>query len=109
MKYALCVMFAVVCGCLIVWGQVELEAADKPAQPTVAKTVTLTKPELEALVPQRMAQAMIDGTQSVREAVLQPQHWHSAIFNGVEYTIYTGPGDIASATVAAPIVKDNTE
>jgi len=28
------------------------------------------------------------------QKILDPDNWHRAIFNGVEYTIYTGPGQI---------------
>jgi hypothetical protein len=39
------------------------------------------------------AQGLKDKT-GLDQKILDPDNWHKAIFNGVEYTIYTGPGQI---------------
>jgi hypothetical protein len=36
------------------------------------------------------------------QKILDPDNWHKAIFNGVEYTIYTGPGTILTKGWAPP-------
>jgi len=53
--------------------------------------------KVEKLVEQRMAQRMLEETSTLDQQILDPKNWHTAIFNGVNYTIYTGPGDIAGA------------
>jgi len=63
------------------------------AQPKAAeKSYTLTESQLEDFVQKRIAQALAKGDKGVEQKVMAPESWHTAIFNGVEYTIYTGPG-----------------
>jgi len=64
------------------------------SQESGPKSVTITEAQLEKLVEQRMADAMIKEQRSLSKEVLQGKHWNRAIFDGVEYTIYTGPGDV---------------
>jgi len=109
MKYVLLIVVAIVLGLLSATTLNNWAAETNAAEPTVAKTITITKAELEAMVSQRMAQAMLEDTRSMHEAVLQEQNWHSAIFKGIEYTIYSGPGEIASVTVAVSPTLDKEE
>lgn len=107
MRYLPLMLLAIVLGIsgatyLNNWGA----AAEQEPQPTVAKSITITKAELDAMVSQRMAQAMLEESRSLHAEVLQEKHWHTAIFNGVAYTIYTGPGDIASATIPHSILEE---
>jgi hypothetical protein len=105
MKYVLFVLLFVCVGIFAY-----ANAADDP-QPTVVNSITITKAELDAMVSQRMAQALIDDTHGMHEVVLQGKHWHTAIFQGIEYTIYTGPGEVASATIPFHSVlnEENTD
>ena len=55
-------------------------------------TISISIGSDEPTVDQKAAQMLINDAQALDEAVLNPRHWHVAIFNGVEYTVYTGPG-----------------
>jgi hypothetical protein len=60
---------------------------------TKEKAITLTEKQWEDLVQKRIAQAM-SKEQVPDERILQPENWHTAVYKGVEYTIYTGPGQV---------------
>jgi hypothetical protein len=55
------------------------------------------------------AQMLIDEQIALDKEILKGKHWHTAIFNGVEYTIYTGPGDIAFCRPYRGKVDENTD
>ncbi len=77
-------------GCCGYWAA---NAQEKEPQPE-EKTVTITKKQLEAIVEQRIARQMLEDKVTLDQRILQGQNWHTAVFNGVEYTIYTGPGQV---------------
>ena len=69
----------------VVWGQ--------NAEPK-EKTITITKTQFEKYVAEAVAadRALRDKQVATDEQVLNPQNWHKAIFNKMEFVIYTGPG-----------------
>ncbi len=52
--------------------------------------ITKTKAEWEKLVQDRVALALKEKARRIHDA----ENWDTAIFNGVEYTVYTGPGQV---------------
>ncbi|MGD0898523.1 MAG: hypothetical protein ABR915_11850 [Thermoguttaceae bacterium] len=57
------------------------------------KTITISQSRFEALVQERIAAALAKEKEKVTDQkVLQPENWHRAIFNGMEFAVYTGPG-----------------
>lgn len=64
------------------------------AEPKGPKTITVTEKQLDEMVQRRHAQMVLKEERSLHEEVLQGKHWHTANFNGLVYTIYTGPGDV---------------
>ena len=62
---------------------------------TKEKTITITKSQFDKYVAEAVA---ADREKAGREKpatdeqVLNPQNWHKAIFNKMEFVIYTGPG-----------------
>ena len=97
---------ALIFGAIYGAGYAVLYATEPVVAQQPAKTVTLTEAELDKLVEQRMAHAMLQESRSLSEEILQPDNWHTAIFNGVKYTIYTGPGEVASALIQLTPVGD---
>ncbi|MGO8691167.1 MAG: hypothetical protein ACLQLG_16215 [Thermoguttaceae bacterium] len=71
-----------------VWGQTtEKEEA-----------VTMTKSQFEKLVEARVAEALKAKTpQDTDKVIHRAENWHTAIYNGSVFTIYTGPGVVALA------------
>ena len=63
----------------------------KPAKPA-EKTVTITESQLNQLVERRIAQRMLEERTSLDQEVIKSEHWHTAIYAGVVYHVYTGPG-----------------
>ena len=79
----------------------------QPAKPA-EKTVTITESQLNQLVERRIAQRMLEEKTSLDQEVLKSEHWHTAIFEGVVYHVYTGPGK-AMTVSWAPKPKPQTE
>jgi hypothetical protein len=80
----------------VVWGQ----AAEK--------SFTMTQSQWEELIKKRIADAQAkEGKEGpvTDQKILQPENWHKAIYNGVEYTIYTGPGQVLATRWAPPPQK----
>jgi len=73
------------------------------------KTITITESQLEAIVEQKIAQQLIDDTQTLDAKILEPQNWHYAYYRGVEYTIYTGPGQMLCTRWAPPVKPEKPE
>lgn len=69
------------------------------------KTRVITEKELEELVQQRVAKLLVKDDATIDQKILQPGCWHIAIFNDIEYVIYTGPGQIAAAKWLPPTSK----
>jgi len=66
---------------------------------TKEKTITITKSQFDKYVADAVAaereKAQRDKDRpATDEQVLNPQNWHKAIFNKVEWVIYTGPGTV---------------
>ena len=64
---------------------------------TKEKTITITKSQFdkyiaEAVAADREKTPRDKDKPATDEQVLKPENWHKAIFNKVEYVIYTGPG-----------------
>ncbi len=96
---------------LVLWNGLEWHrqyllaaAADIPTE-----TITMTQVELDAMVDHSVAAAMLKEQRTLHEEVLQSKHWHTAELDGLCYTIYTGPGDIASVQIAFPKPKEEDE
>jgi hypothetical protein len=68
-------------------------ALDLASGQSKEKSITLTEQQWEDLIQKRVAQALAKDQVS-HERIVQSQNWHRAIFNGVEYTVYTGPGQV---------------
>jgi len=66
------------------------------------KTITITESQLNELVEKKIAQQLINDTQSIDDKILQPGNWHYVYFRGIEYCVYTGPGQILSTKWDAP-------
>jgi hypothetical protein len=68
------------------------------------KTVTKTESEWQRLVQERIAQALAkDKAQPVSDKqILLADNWHTAIYKGVEYTVYTGPGQVMATRLVPP-------
>ena len=70
----------------VVWGQ---------TAETKEKTFTITQSQLDKYVADQIAKALAAENKNKPasdEQVLSPQNWHKAIFNKVEFVVYTGPG-----------------
>ena len=78
----------------------------QPPNPT-EKTVTITESHLERLVEQRIAKRLLAEQKTLDQEVLDPKHWHTAIYEGVVYHVYTGPGDAMAVTWAQPPASDD--
>ena len=97
-----------VTGCLLLLGWAcfqpgwSEEPRKEPPRTTAEKTVTLTEKQLEDLVQQRVAQAMLEDRAGLDAKIVRPESWHTAVYNGVEYTIYTGPGQVMPTRLAQP-------
>jgi hypothetical protein len=69
------------------------------------KTYTLTTSQLEEYVQKRVNQALAADKLTTDQKTLAPENWHTAIYKGVEYTIYTGPGQALATRWAKPAVE----
>ena len=76
----------------VVWGQ---------TAETKEKTFTITKSQLDKYVDDQISKAVAAEREKSQhdkpatdEQVLNPQNWHKAIFNKIEWVVYTGPGQI---------------
>jgi hypothetical protein len=70
----------------VVWGQ----AAD-----TKEKTFTITQSQLDKYVADQIAKAGAADHKDkpvTDEQVLKLENWHRAVFNKMEFVVYTGPG-----------------
>lgn len=94
---------AVLAGIAIVAFSAEKEKAE-PAE----KSVTITEKQLNELVERRIAQRMLEDKTTLDDRILKSENWHTAIFNGVEFTVYTGPGQVM-ATRWVPTPKATLE
>jgi len=83
--------------CFGYWAANAQQAEPQPKE----QTVTITKKQLEEIVEKRIAKRMLDESASLDQKILQPGNWHTAVFNGVEFTIYTGPGQVLQTRWAA--------
>jgi len=73
------------------------DAQTEKAEPVVP----LTKSQFEKLVAQRIAEALAKEKQdkaALDKTILQADSWHTAIFENIEYVVYTGPGTVVKAT-----------
>jgi hypothetical protein len=69
-----------------VWGQMVA---------TPEKTFTITQSQLDKYVADQIAKAMATDPRNrpaTDEQVLKPENWHKAIYNEMEFVVYTGPG-----------------
>jgi hypothetical protein len=76
------------------WLTRELVFAQAPAASAASAakedSKTMTIKEWETLVQKRVAQVM--GQPLTDADIRNPAYWHTAVYNKVEYTVYTGPG-----------------
>lgn len=104
-------LLAVLVGVVAAYVVYSIAAEPKTEAPKAEKTVTISEQQLEEMVQRRIAKMMLDERSSLNDKILKSDNWHTAIFGNVEYTIYTGPGQVmatrwvqakpASATPAA--------
>lgn len=75
------------------------------------KTYTMTESQLEEYVQKRVAQTQSKDGPDLDKKILQPENWHTAVYSGIEYTVYTGPGQVMMARWAkpSPIAKPAAE
>ena len=68
------------------------------------KSVSKTESEWERLVQERIAMALAkEKAQPVSDKqILLADNWHTAIYKGVEYTVYTGPGQVMATRLVPP-------
>ena len=76
-----------------IWG-VQAQEPKSEAQPPQEKTITVTEAQLDQLVERRIAQQMIAEQKTLGDRILEGRNWHVAVYEGVVYTIYTGPGTV---------------
>ena len=69
------------------------------------KTYTLTASQLEEYVQKRVNQALATDKMTADQKILNPENWHTAIYKGVEYTVYTGPGQALATRWAKPAAE----
>ena len=72
----------------------------RPPAPAEEKKVTITESHLNRLVEQRIAKRMLEEQKSLDQTILDSKHWHTAIYEGVIYHVYTGPGNAMAVTWA---------
>jgi hypothetical protein len=63
---------------------------------------TISQHELDRIIERRVAEVLLAEERSLHEEVLQAKHWHTAVFEGVKHTIYTGPGEVV---LSEPFLK----
>ena len=62
-------------------------------QATEEKSITMTQSKWEELIQKRIAEALAKAKEDTSDQkIRRVDNWHTAIYNGVEFTIYTGPG-----------------
>jgi len=100
MKVIKCCVIAVlfVVMAIVLW-QVALYAYEPPnripSNPKIGKPVKsyeMTELELEAYVQRRIATCAVREMHDTQTEVVHEKHWHVAIFDGIKYHVYTGPG-----------------
>ncbi len=69
------------------------------------KSYTLTTSQLEEYVQKRVSQALAADKTATDKKVVSPENWHTAIYEGVEYTVYTGPGQVLATRWAKPAAE----
>ncbi len=69
------------------------------------KTYTLTTSQLEEYVQKRVNQALATDKMTADQKILNGENWHTAIYKGVEYTVYTGPGQALATRWAKPAAE----
>ena len=69
------------------------------------KSYTLTASQWEELVQKRINQALATDKMTADQKVLNPENWHTAIYKGVEYTVYTGPGQALATRWAKAVAE----
>ena len=79
---------------LAIFAEKRIDAQAQTVEMVAEKTVTITEKQLDVLVSQRIAQSMIAEEKSLNDQIVEPRNWHTAIFDGVIYHIYTGPGQL---------------
>ncbi|MGA2032706.1 MAG: hypothetical protein ABSG68_10645 [Thermoguttaceae bacterium] len=96
---------AIVGGGWLVRDLAQAQAPEKAAPAETEKGITLTKSQWQELLAKKVAEALAKeiGTPPVSDKqVLERGNWHTAVYNGTEFTVYTGPGQaLVIADVAA--------
>jgi hypothetical protein len=69
------------------------------------KSYTLTTSQLEEYVQKRVNQALATDKLTADQKILNGDNWHTAIYKGVEYTVYTGPGQALATRWAKPAAE----
>ena len=69
------------------------------------KSYTLTASQLEEYVQKRVKQSQSADKLTADEKILYPENWHTAVYKGVEYTVYTGPGQVLATRWAKPAAE----
>lgn len=60
-------------------------------------TVTMTQEELTKLINHHVTVALKGDSRTQYQKISSPENWTVTVYRGVEYVIYSGPGEIASA------------
>jgi hypothetical protein len=69
------------------------------------KSYTLTASQLEEYVQKRVKQSQAADKLTADEKILNSENWHTAVYKGVEYTVYTGPGQVLATRWAKPAAE----
>jgi len=77
----------------------------KDSEKEKEKTYTLSTSQLEEYVQKRVNQALAAEKTTTDQKVLNAENWHTAIYKGVEYTVYTGPGQALATRWAKPAAE----
>jgi hypothetical protein len=96
------------CAALLAGGWLALNLAfgqAKDNEKEKEKTYTLTASQLEEYVQKRVNQALATDKMTADQKILNPENWHTAIYKGVEYTVYTGPGQALATRWAKPAAE----
>ena len=100
----------VLCFGVVAWMAYGQEKPKAPPKDTPKeKTVTITESQLNTLIESKIAQQLIDDTLTLDQKVLESKNWHYAYYRGVEYCVYTGPGQMLSTRWAPPEEKPKPE
>ena len=96
-----CIVGLFVMAAMMAWNFYGICRADDVKEK--AEGITMTKQQWEDWAQKRITAALAkEKADTSDQKIVQAENWHTAIFNGVEYTIYTGPGQVMYRRTFSP-------